>query len=1360
MSSSFVITFNLKCPYKGDAVPIIYGNCKELGNGEPTHGIEFIHEPNFIYNYQAKVRFSNDINKNSIWYSYCFRPSYGSIILENAPRRYLPPYQIPKNNQEQPKSFISTSISLYDTIDEVTPIGDFVIHFRVRCFTQFGQHLYVSGSCESLGNWDPRKAVQLFYEGNQDYWTGNVRIPLSNSPQTIEYKYFRTFVPKLKQTNTTNNENQNSQNNDARTNAYRDLYKDFYRSKNRNNLFFNRNSRSTTDIQKITQTPSENVKKDAEYDLSGIEWEPSDVRNHKIEIGPVISPSYLEIFDTFRWSDQTQEILTRSPFTDAINSRKNDRFQNKTEKKIDYLNTTKPGIVSVRFEALCPNILKHQDLYIVGSNEELGNWKFEKGFKMDDSNFPLFVATIDMKNEKMPKEIETTEKEPIKTDTKKDKSTTKLPKKEEEKRKYSFPFEYKFVIVGDGIKEHEIEVEDDSPLKPDELKKLEELKIKLQKESKEQINIDEEKLIKSMNRKKKIIQKRIEKIAIWESSPNRYCPGITSHILPSTFPSTLLINSWFVNPRPETIKRYGISIPLFSIRSSDSCGIGQYGDIKYLVDFCCRIGSTMIQFPMPIFDTNTSILGNVIDCFSESSSLSYLECLNIDKLSSVINESDENPLNIVSAFALHPIYISLFDIIPNMPKKMFEDIGKTKWELEKKSNINYKVVYAYKMKILQRIFKEVVLVDKKKSDVSSNEFDYSTFYQSKMGAMLMDDLYDEFVKKESFWLIPYALFCFFREKYKDSDFRKWPAEISTAFSSLKNNEKEKWLGIVNDLRKVAEEESKENDCQFDFSFFLWIQYVCNSQYKKAFKYAVNNNVALKGDFPSNVVFNSVDCWSFPFLFKRSTDQNEWRYQTVSIPEEPNIASKPIRPISNINNDFSSMFVFPSFDWSSIDQKTMKKEWWEMRINHFTELFHALKIDPALGLYRNWEIDSSKSVTSCLGHFTPVDPISKIDLDSRYLFDIERYTKPYIKRSFIEETIGKEKSQKVIDTFFDIETDSNDEEKLSFKKEYDNEKKLFNSFKQSSENVIDGIENDSLFEFLIRIIDDVLLIEDDEQPGKYFVRLNFFNQPLITLTKTKEKPILKPSLSFSELPENERNAMNDLYDYYTYMRQNQQWLQLSKQKLSLFNNDTSKNCPLICIDDNEIYRTSSLSYEIREEIEKQLHSSCILSLRIPRISRKKDRYGHFCVYDDPNTFDYFSICSPSVHNTSSLRCWWKDEGCKIFSSDDKSFNRNTHENFFKNCLLSASILSIFILQDLTGLLPFFRRQEPDEERITFPINENSFERMLIDSYESCEDSYRIRYRVPYNLSELIKNDELALLVKHISDECNRNYYEAK
>jgi len=59
-------------------------------------------------------------------------------------------------------------------------------------------------------------------------------------------------------------------------------------------------------------------------------------------------------------------------------------------------------------------------------------------------------------------------------------------------------------------------------------------------------------------------------------------------------------------------KRSGILVPLFSVFSNNSAGIGDIEDIKLLVDFCCATGNTILQFlPMnevgPLFCPYDSI---------------------------------------------------------------------------------------------------------------------------------------------------------------------------------------------------------------------------------------------------------------------------------------------------------------------------------------------------------------------------------------------------------------------------------------------------------------------------------------------------------------------------------------------------------------------------------------------------------------------------------------------------------------------------------------------------------------------------------------------------------------------------------
>ncbi len=77
--------------------------------------------------------------------------------------------------------------------------------------------------------------------------------------------------------------------------------------------------------------------------------------------------------------------------------------------------------------------------------------------------------------------------------------------------------------------------------------------------------------------------------------------------------------------------RHGINIPLGSLRSSKSSGIGEYGDLLPLIDWCRELGFEVIQL-LPINDSGT----------------------------------DPSPYNALSSCALHPIYLSL-DLLPGNP---------------------------------------------------------------------------------------------------------------------------------------------------------------------------------------------------------------------------------------------------------------------------------------------------------------------------------------------------------------------------------------------------------------------------------------------------------------------------------------------------------------------------------------------------------------------------------------------------------------------------------------------------------------------------------------------------------------------
>ena len=112
-------------------------------------------------------------------------------------------------------------------------------------------------------------------------------------------------------------------------------------------------------------------------------------------------------------------------------------------------------------------------------------------------------------------------------------------------------------------------------------------------------------------------------------------------------------------------KLTGISIPVTSLRSQNSCGVGEFFDLILLGEWCAKTGVDLIQI-LPINDTGMN----------------------------------PSPYSALSAFALNPIYINLLNI-----SNMYNDeIIEFRREVEKKSRLEYQRVYQFKMDILAKIF--------------------------------------------------------------------------------------------------------------------------------------------------------------------------------------------------------------------------------------------------------------------------------------------------------------------------------------------------------------------------------------------------------------------------------------------------------------------------------------------------------------------------------------------------------------------------------------------------------------------------------------------------------------------------------
>jgi len=242
--------------------------------------------------------------------------------------------------------------------------------------------------------------------------------------------------------------------------------------------------------------------------------------------------------------------------------------------------------------------------------------------------------------------------------------------------------------------------------------------------------------------------------AIWEPYKNRISNGPTEKDGKVIF----CIDEWYTCPNTELFKGLGIYVPIFSLRTKNSQGIGSYTDLKQAVDLCNKIGASMIQL-LPIFDTTDA--GKWPDSY---------------------------PYKQVSCFALHPIYIDLLNIVDKLPDKLEKEIIKGKERLDKLPEVDYPEVFKFKMDIFKKVFAIV-----KNDFVKSGEL-------------------DKFVAKNGEWLKPYALFCQLRDEFKTMDYSKWGkyAEVSPEDIEKYCEEKKDQLIFFYWIQYVAEKQFKES----------------------------------------------------------------------------------------------------------------------------------------------------------------------------------------------------------------------------------------------------------------------------------------------------------------------------------------------------------------------------------------------------------------------------------------------------------------------------------------------------------------------------------------------------------------------
>jgi len=209
-----------------------------------------------------------------------------------------------------------------------------------------------------------------------------------------------------------------------------------------------------------------------------------------------------------------------------------------------------------------------------------------------------------------------------------------------------------------------------------------------------------------------IVDSKTDEVLAWGGGPNRIIDKADKTGL------TVVTEEHFIRTIPSW-KSTGVAIPVFSLRSEDGFGIGEFNDLKKMVDWAKSTGQRIIQI-LPINDT---ILYHT--------------------------NYDSYPYNAVSVYALHPIYLHMDSIGKLKTKKLRDYFLAKKKEFNEKSFSDYQKVLDTKW-----------------------EF-FNIIYPQEGPAVFASDEYKLFFESNKEWLVPYAAFSYLRDLNGTPEFSKW-----------------------------------------------------------------------------------------------------------------------------------------------------------------------------------------------------------------------------------------------------------------------------------------------------------------------------------------------------------------------------------------------------------------------------------------------------------------------------------------------------------------------------------------------------------------------------------------------------------
>jgi 4-alpha-glucanotransferase len=466
-------------------------------------------------------------------------------------------------------------------------------------------------------------------------------------------------------------------------------------------------------------------------------------------------------------------------------------------------------------------------------------------------------------------------------------------------------------------------------------------------------------------------------------------------------------------------------------------------------------------------------------------------------------------------------------------------------------------------------------------------------------------------------------------------------------------------------------------------FWAWVQEALDAQFGRAAKAVKEAGILLEGDLPILMNEDSCDVWAHPEIFN----------QNFSAGAPPDMYSPE-----------GQNWGFPIYDWEA--QAGDDYAWWRQRLAVAEKYYQAYRIDHVLGFFRIWA-SGRGDFSSALGRYIPYSPVTGRELKDLG-FDkgrIRWVSRPHIPTGEVWDALRNNWGGAFQEA--DIAAEA--------------------------EKVFAGALNRIGEEELWLFKDSVTGEKDIDALGLHPAARNYLvqawhNRLFLEYEKDRFFPVwyFRNSRAYDSLSAEEKQQLEDLAEKKR-LDSEKTWEAQGERLLSVL---ASASSMLPCAEDLGA---------VPDCVPKTLTKLDILGLRVIRWHRAWAEEGQpYIPFED---YPELSVCTPAVHDSSTVREWWEREADQgLFSgflgvpSLPRIYNPGTAKLVLSKTAAAASRFRVFQIQDLLHLSNKWYAEDPAAERINVPGTSNEF---------------NWTYRLPATIEEIGRDGELVKAVEELS-----------